>query len=31
MSKYFISQYGAIQDIDFAPVFESLLEEWNEA
>jgi hypothetical protein len=26
MKNYFISQYGAIQDIDFTPVFENLLE-----
>lgn len=25
MSKYFISQYGAIKDIDFTPIFEELL------
>lgn len=24
MNKYFISQYGAIKDIDFTPVFEEL-------
>lgn len=27
MGKYFISQYGAIQDIDFTPIFEQLLED----
>ena len=27
MKNYFISQYGAIRDIDFAPVFECLLNE----
>ena len=26
MSKYFISQYGAIKDIDFTPIFEEILE-----
>lgn len=26
MGKYFISQYGAIKDIDFTPIFEELLE-----
>lgn len=25
MSKYFISQYGAIKDIDFTPIFEDIL------
>ena len=25
MSKYFISQYGAIKDIDFTPIFEEIL------
>ena len=27
MKNYFISQYGAIRDIDFTPVFESLLDD----
>ncbi len=26
MSRYFISQYGAIKDIDFTPIFEDILE-----
>lgn len=26
MSKYFISQYGAIKDIDFTPIFEEILD-----
>jgi AAA15 family ATPase/GTPase len=26
LKNYFISQYGAISDVDFTPVFESLLE-----
>ena len=26
MSRYFISQYGAIKDIDFMPIFEDILE-----
>lgn len=30
MGKYFISQYGAIKDIDFTPVFEELLERESE-
>jgi len=30
MSKYFISQYGAIKDIDFTSIFESLLEDREE-
>ena len=25
MSKYFISQYGAIKDVDFTPIFEEIL------
>ena len=25
MSKYFISQYGALKDIDFTPIFEEIL------
>ena len=25
MGKYFISQYGAIKDIDFTPIFEEIL------
>ena len=25
MKKYFISQYGAIKDIDFTPIFEEIL------
>lgn len=25
MSKYFISQYGAIKDIDFTPIFEEII------
>jgi len=31
MSKYFISQYGAIKDIDFTPIFEELLAREGEA
>ena len=27
MKNYFISQYGAIKDIDFTPIFEELLAE----
>ena len=30
MSKYFISQYGAIKDIDFTPIFESIMAEEGE-
>lgn len=30
MGKYFISQYGAIKDIDFTPIFEQLLEDERE-
>ncbi|MGI6587293.1 MAG: AAA family ATPase [Peptococcia bacterium] len=30
MKKYFISQYGAIKDIDFTPIFENLLNERDE-
>lgn len=30
MSKYFISQYGAIKDIDFTPIFEEILEDEGE-
>lgn len=30
MSKYFISQYGAIKDIDFTPIFEEILEDERE-
>lgn len=30
MSKYFISQYGAIKDIDFTPIFEEILENERE-
>lgn len=30
MSKYFISQYGAIKDIDFTPIFEEILEDESE-
>lgn len=30
MSKYFISQYGAIKDIDFTPIFEEILSHENE-
>lgn len=30
MSKYFISQYGAITDIDFTSIFESLLDDREE-
>ncbi len=30
MKKYFISQYGAIQDIDFTPVIEGLLQDQKE-
>lgn len=26
MNRYFVSQYGAIKDIDFAPIFENLVE-----
>lgn len=25
MKNYFISQYGAIKDIDFTPIFEELI------
>jgi hypothetical protein len=25
MKNYFISQYGAIKDIDFTPIFEKLI------
>lgn len=32
MKNYFISQYGAIKDIDFTPIFEELIsKERNEA
>ena len=31
MSKYFISRYGAIKDIDFTPIFEELLDNEREA
>ncbi|MCX6055101.1 MAG: ATP-binding protein [Chloroflexi bacterium] len=31
MKNYFVDQYGAIKDIDFTPIFESLLEGKNEA
>jgi AAA15 family ATPase/GTPase len=31
LRNYFISQYGAIKDIDFTPLFESLIEEQKEA
>lgn len=30
MGKYFISQYGAIKDIDFTPIFEEILEREGE-
>ena len=30
MSRYFISQYGAIKDIDFTPIFEELIREGEE-
>ena len=30
MGKYFVSQYGAIKDIDFTPIFEELLERGSE-
>lgn len=30
MGKYFISQYGAIKDIDFTPIFEEILEKERE-
>lgn len=30
MKKYFISQYGAIKDIDFTPIFENLLHQREE-
>lgn len=30
MNNYFISQYGAIKDIDFTSIFESLLDDRNE-
>jgi hypothetical protein len=26
LKNYFISQYGAVADVDFSPIFESLLE-----
>ena len=30
MKNYFVSQYGAIKDIDFTPIFESLIERRKE-
>jgi hypothetical protein len=30
MKNYFVSQYGAIRDIDFSPLFESLVKDSNE-
>ena len=30
MKNYFIDRYGAIKDIDFTPIFESLLKDRNE-
>lgn len=30
MGKYFISQYGAIKDIDFTPIFEEILDREGE-
>ena len=30
MSKYFVSQYGAIKDIDFTPIFEEIIAEEGE-
>lgn len=30
MKNYFVSRYGAIKDIDFTPIFESLLDDRNE-
>ncbi len=30
MSKYFVSQYGAIKDIDFTPIFEAILDRGEE-
>ena len=30
MSKYFVSQYGAIKDIDFTPIFEEIMAEEGE-
>lgn len=30
MSKYFVSQYGAIKDIDFTPIFEEILADEEE-
>lgn len=30
MGKYFISQYGAIKDIDFTPIFEEILDNEGE-
>jgi AAA15 family ATPase/GTPase len=31
MKNYFVSQYGAIKDIDFTPIFESILNDGKEA
>ena len=30
MKNYFISQYGAIKDIDFTPIFEEILDDEGE-
>ena len=27
MKNYFVSRYGAIKDIDFAPIFEKIMKE----
>lgn len=31
MKNYFVSQYGAIRDIDFTPIFENLMDDDSEA
>ena len=31
MKNYFVSQYGAIKDIDFAPLFEEIIANEGEA
>ena len=31
MKNYFVSQYGAIKDIDFTPIFEEILASEGEA
>lgn len=30
MKNYFVSQYGAIKDIDFTPIFEEILADEGE-